>query len=271
LPNIYSVIADTMMNSARPAEAIAKMDIDKAAWANTPGASILNAVGANGTFERLFTEFMTYGQRNANWQWDPGVAGVHKGKLLDGSVTRGECALFAMNLKVLAEAPKPYGLEMDTRQLEYWAFYGKHKQGFVADHDLTNMISRFGGNVRLPAQLQHPTGYYIWPNHKVIVYNGQVYDPSYGTVSPKRETLGIYQIKPSRVWDKKPEGAPDDWQPGHQDFRATIKLGNDEYVIAGDDQLNDVLFRKVPPEERPEQPFQGPYTLGEGDNLEPLQ
>ena len=67
----------------------------------------------------------------------PAAQAPRKGPLLDGKTCiSGECAVFAANLLLLAQLPKPYGLGM-AQAPEYWSFGGKHKSGFVCDHDLT--------------------------------------------------------------------------------------------------------------------------------------
>jgi len=77
----------------------------------------------------------------------------------------------------------------------------------------------------------------------VLVYNDLVYDPSYGTVTPKTEYLGLYQCK-------------------GQFKRMVVKLGGQNYVgTTGPSFQVEFLWRVVPETERPERPYQGPYTI----------
>ena len=258
----YAQISNKLDNTAKPYDEIKKLKIDMAKWASTPGGRIIKALGNSRTFDHLFREFAAFGHATGDWRWDPGVIGAKKGQLLDGTLQCGECAFFAANLQLLAIAPEPFGLGMDKKDIEYWAFYGKHKQGFVAKHDQTHSISKFIANVRLPEQVQAPTDFYVWPNHKVLVYQGKVYDPSYGTITGKRPYLGVYQVKPQRVWTRDQKAQVTNGNPIKRELRATVTIEDDEYVVAGDDDLSDFLFRKVPAQERPEQPFSRAVYFG---------
>lgn len=270
MPDIYHQISNKLDNTARPAEEIKKLKIDPGAWSLTPGGKVMAALGTAPTLDDLFAAFTSHGRKSA-WVWNPGIVGARKGDLLDGTVSAGECALFAANLRLLAIAPPPYGLGLDAKDIEYWAFYGKHAQGFVARHDHATIMSPVLANVRRPDLVQSPTRYYLWPNHKVLVHKGRVYDPSYGTVSDKRPYLGILQVKLSREWSKRPDSAPPEWQPTAREGRAEFSIDGSSYVLAGDDELRDYLFRKVQDTERPDEPFQGPYELTDGGEVAPCQ
>lgn len=238
----YTQMASKLANSARPAEEIAKLRIKDEHWQPTPGGQIMTGLGGMPTFEKLFDAFVDYG-RNSDWTWDPGIPGAKKGPLLDGRTNQsGECAVFAANLLLLAQLPKPYGLAMSPAP-EYWSFGGKHTSGFVCEHDMTNIISRLPANVRSVAQIEHRAPLYLWVNHKVLVWNGQVFDPSYGTVSAKTEYLGLYQCK-------------------GQFSRMEVKLRGSTYVVTTGPSFGvEYLWRVVPETERPEQPYQGPFTI----------
>ena len=192
----YAQMAGKLANTARPAEEIAKLKIKDEDWLPTPGGRIMSQLGSAPTFEKLFDAFVDFG-RKSEWTWDPGIPGAKKGPLLDGKTCQsGECAVFAANLLLLAQLPKPYGLGM-AQAPEYWSFGGKHSSGFVCEHDLTNIISPLPANVRSVAEIEHRAPLYLWENHKVLIYKGQVFDPSYGTVAAKTEYLA-HLCHPSR-------------------------------------------------------------------------
>ncbi|MGE3166784.1 MAG: hypothetical protein AB7O52_17915 [Planctomycetota bacterium] len=238
----YTQMAAKLANTAKPVEEIRKLKIKDEDWLPTPGGKIMSSLGTTPTFERLFDAFVDFG-RKSNWTWDPGIPGAKKGPLLDGKTCHsGECAVFAANLLLLAQLPKPYGLEMAAAP-DYWSFGGKHGSGFVCEHDLDNIVSPLPANVRTVAQIEHRAPLYLWENHKVLVHKGQVFDPSYGTVAAKTEYLGLYQCK-------------------GQHKRLVVKFGENDYVVTTGPSFGvEYLWRKVPETERPEEPFQGPYTV----------
>jgi hypothetical protein len=238
----YTQMALKLANTAKPAEEIAKLKIQDSDWMPTPGGQIMKALGSRTRFEDLFEAFTEYG-RESKWAWDPGIIGAKKGPLLDGKVYQsGECAIFAANLLLMAQLPRPYGMGM-AKPPEYWSFGGKFSSGFVCEHVTATIISPLQANVRSVAELEHRTSLYLWENHKVLVYNDLVYDPSYGTVTPKTEYLGLYQCK-------------------GQFKRMVVKLGGQNYVVTtGPSFQVEFLWRVVPETERPERPYQGPYTI----------
>jgi len=250
MADAYTQMANKLANFPKPFDEIAKLNLKPSDWQNTPGGLIMAALPNNPSFDDLFNAYTAYG-RNHGWTWDPGIPGAKKGPLLDGNLSAGECAIFAANLLLMAQLPPPFGLGMPlAASPEYWPFYGKHKVGFISDHNQPNIISALQANVSLPAQLQHPTSYYLWENHKVLIWNDQIYDPSYGTISARTEYLGPYQVKPGNG----PKA------------RATVTFNAVDYVVSSGPSFSvEYLWKIVPDTVHPGRPFQGPYTIDQVD------
>lgn len=235
MPEIYQKIANVMQNSRDPASEIKKLALDDPAWRATPGGKIINSLSsAKKNFPGLFDAFVAYAP-TAGWAWDPDITGAHKGALLDGARSSGECALFAANLKLLAEAPPPYGLGL-VNKIDWIYYSGENSTGFVAYHAGPNIIGGLPSNVVTPTDIQKSSDLYFWSNHKVLGYDGVVYDPSYGTIVWSKEAMALYHVARNERVEKNDET-----------YFVTEGLANRKF-----------LFRIVKPTERPGKLLQGP-------------
>jgi hypothetical protein len=156
---------------------------DRADLALTTGGLILNAqVGVD--FGTLFTTFNTM---TNNFTWNGGV-GYSVGRVLetlDGTRTTGECKILAAALLGLWVFPAPFGLGQsgaDLRASLYTFENYDEANGFISNHP------QMGVRNLLP-NILHPHGdpldprtyqpLYQWGDHKVVFYNGRLWDPSY--------------------------------------------------------------------------------------------
>lgn len=117
---------------------------------------------------------------NRNWVWDPAVPGnsfLAGARLLDGTVTRGECGFPANALAYMINAPQPYGFGVGGAVVVTYS--GANGQGFIANH--ANALPGPQPNITRPQGGPLP-GYYYWDNHKVVQFGGQYYDPNYNAV-----------------------------------------------------------------------------------------
>lgn len=245
----YFRMAEKLANTREPVKEIANLKLKPEDWTGTPGGKIMAKLKERSTFDDLFHEYTRYGRSNG-WTWNPDLKGAHKGKLLDGTMSAGECAMFAGNLQLLAALPRPYGLGLSPAP-EYWPFSGKFNAGFVCTHDMTAIISPLQSNLRTRTQVQQPLALYMWVNHKVLRYAGNIYDPSYGTICPATDMLGLYQCKTTCMGSAE---------------RVVAKIKGHEYVVTTGASFGvEFLWRCVPETERPERPYKGPYTLTEAE------
>ncbi|WP_236200108.1 hypothetical protein [Pseudomonas pseudonitroreducens] len=119
---------------------------------------------------------------NRGWRWEPGVAGasyIAGARLLDGTVTQGECGFPAYALAYLIQAPPPYGFGMGIGSASVITYRGTNNSGFISDH--ANALPGPQPNITSPAGAPL-AGFYYWANHKVVQYAGQIYDPCYNAV-----------------------------------------------------------------------------------------
>lgn len=151
-----------------------------------PGFEIMNSLGSSRTFGRLFIAFCEYGHK-AQWTWcDPRInQGSNGCLLLDGSVKSGECGVFVDALLLLATLPAPFGLGLGGDTLEKIVHKGQFNDGFVVNEAKIQQFSLCVRcnvnsviNVYKPATKE--TTLTLWGNHKVIKFDGCLWDPSYG-------------------------------------------------------------------------------------------
>jgi hypothetical protein len=170
-----------------------------------PGLQIMRSVGNAGTFERLFTAFCQYGH-DARWNWcDPRLNESSNGiGLLDGSATYGECGVFVDALLLLATLPAPLGLGLSADGLEKIEHKGQFNDGFVVNETKIkqfNICVRCNVNsvinVYKPANKE--TALTLWGNHKVIKYDGCLWDPSYGAKYTIPADVVEYDINETNV------------------------------------------------------------------------
>ncbi len=172
----------------QPADAIPLDQADLAALPSTIGGQVLaSRPGAN--FQALFTNFnlLTNG-----FNWDPSGKGsftVAKTlETLDGTRTSGECKVLAAALLGLWVFPPPLGLgqSRSTPKASLYRFENySDDDGFISHHPLLGVRN-------LSPNILHPHGnrsdrntyqpLYQWGDHKVVFYDGKLWDPSYKEV-----------------------------------------------------------------------------------------
>jgi hypothetical protein len=124
------------------------------------------------------------------WQWFPPTAGQAGAKVLDGDVTRGECAFLAKAFELLLNLPDPAGCQV-TAKAEMVAYTGAEKAGFIADHP--GMEFGLSNNMTLSVDNHRKT--YNWDNHKVVKYAGKFYDVCYNKVYSDPAEMALVDLK----------------------------------------------------------------------------
>jgi hypothetical protein len=160
--------------------------VDLLTWPNSVGGRIMAAANLAGNTATTLPEMIALiGEfQNIGWTWNPGIGGRNddRGKhLLDLGIAaagrEGECGFLAHALKVLLEAPAPYGFGIGAG-LAATVTYDGGGNGFVSPHA--------GVHHNLPANTSLPNGIalspaYKWGDHVVVDYLGRFWDPSYNT------------------------------------------------------------------------------------------
>jgi hypothetical protein len=130
---------------------------------------------------------------NRGWIWNPSVAGASYNagaRLLDGTVNQGECGFPAYALAYIINAPQPYGFGVGGANVVTYS--GLHNIGFISNH--ANALPGPQPNIIRPQGGVLP-GFYYWDNHKVVHFNGQFYDPNYGSVYPAIGSMAVASLQ----------------------------------------------------------------------------
>lgn len=143
-----------------------------------------------GEFFNAFTTVFTDGQ--FRWVGSQGINNTRVMETLDGDRNSGECAILAKAFWLLWSAPRPFGL--GKTGMTFISFdHGDAENGFISPHPP-------GGIRALGPNILHPHGgdgdprncLYSWGNHKVLLYNGTYYDPTYrATYQDTREMVAF--------------------------------------------------------------------------------
>lgn len=141
-----------------------------------------------------FHQFLT----NRGWRWEPAVAGASYNagaRLLDGTVTQGECGYPAFALAYIIQAPPPYGFGMGVGSAAVVTYSGAHNNGFISNH--ANALPGPQPNITRPAG-GALAGFYYWDNHKVVQYGGQFYDPNYNAIYAAPAGMAVASLQTVR-------------------------------------------------------------------------
>jgi hypothetical protein len=155
------------------------------AWAQSPGGQAMNAfnfAALNNPNVLQVTHQWHNILNNGVWTWNPAVAAagdLAACELLQGTKPAGECAAPAKALELLLKTANPYGLAQAAALFSTVTYTGAATHGFISNHPL-------GGVLNLPPNIYTPaTGnraaFYLWANHRVVLYNNEYFDPSYNT------------------------------------------------------------------------------------------
>lgn len=174
--------------------------VDQPAAALTRGGQVLAALPGV-SFRNLFN---TFNQVTAAFTWDPSARGSYTWQrameALDGTRTSGECKILATALLGLWVFPPPFGLGQAAaapRASLYRFENYDAREGFVAHHPV-------GGVRGLRPNIMHPHGnptdlatrqpLYQWGDHKVVFYDGRLWDPSYQCVWQREEDMVAFEF-----------------------------------------------------------------------------
>ncbi len=157
-----------------------------------PGVGVMKAFRAlshPGDTEAMKAEllFQVYVQwlHKSGWTW-AGGGSCGSPLVLDNPPGEKECQAFAVGLKTLMIAPWPFGLGIAEAGVTVTPYSGPllggSKVGFVSLHPTAGVLNlkpnvTRGGIVDDDLGNQ---GLYRWDNHKVVLYGGKYFDPSYG-------------------------------------------------------------------------------------------
>lgn len=172
----------------QPASAIPVLPGDLQLAPITLGGRVLAANPAH-NFQSLFD---TFNNMTGTFVWDPSARGSYSVsralETLDGTRTSGECKILAAALLGLWVFPPPFGLGQSrsspTASLYKFENYDAN-EGFISHHPIQgvrglrpNIMHPLGN----PADLNTRQPLYQWGDHKVVFYNGRLWDPSYKSV-----------------------------------------------------------------------------------------
>jgi hypothetical protein len=155
----------------------------------------------------LFRCFVEYSREEANWTW-VGAGSCGTATVLDNNTQSVECQAFAVGLRALMIFPAPFGLGINKDECAVKVLVkklGVWDCGFISRHPIDGVLG-LRPNIRTPDHIDgtlFPGGYYLWDNHKVVLYKGIYYDPAYG-----RQYADMAQMIALTVEDYGKEDAP---------------------------------------------------------------
>ncbi len=188
---------------------------DLAAWPNSVGGRIMNAVGAANVSSLVGMSSVVAEFQNIGWVWDPSVAGRSElsGKsLLDRQIAgRGECGWLATALHILLKTPAPYGFGQPGSEFRvYSGLAGADPapaiqgDGFVAHH--AGLHHALPANIALYDPLHNPVpleNLYRWGDHVVVEFavagNTYFWDPSYNTRFNQITDMASHRITQTQI------------------------------------------------------------------------
>ena len=173
---------------------------DLAALPSTIAGQVLaSRPGAN--FQALFTNFnlLTNG-----FTWDPSGRGAYTVPkvlaTLDGTRTSGECKILAAALLGLWVFPPPLGLGQSRSSPNASLYTFKNyddDNGFISHHPPLG-VRNLAPNIMHPhgtvADLSTRQPLYQWGDHKIVFYDGKLWDPSYKAVWAREEEMVAFEF-----------------------------------------------------------------------------
>jgi hypothetical protein len=185
MPKYYQLIIDYYPNPMYEGQLVQAAKSLGPLVAQLPGKKIMS--GKPSSFKTMFDAFIAFIHAPQNGlTWDGSGGGGGGAGLIDGDRITGECAMFAKSLQVLAYAPSPHGLGLPVADVGYVSYTGRYQNGFISNHPL-------GGLVRLRPNVADQA-LYVWSNHKVISYQGTLWDPMYSTTYKTKDDMALYHI-----------------------------------------------------------------------------
>ena len=223
-------------------------------------------------FEALWMTYVEY-TRGANWTWAPQQS-ERGSRLIDGAMTAVECAGFAGGLFLLAVAPAPWGLGMAKDDAGVAGVAPHHTYtepkvegvnlGFVSAHPRTGVLNLMP-NVHTPLDATldegiRGTSFYLWSNHKTMLYDGRWFDPSYGVQYAAEADMSLMRVTGRESLGEPDKKVIDKMEESDALGRIMLKCRTK--------QNRTYYMRKTPTTlEASEGFYQGPFTQGQRDWL----